>query len=76
MKTIGEGAYIILSFKNEKLKKSPKEKKSTVVQPSHQAQVVMLIFYKRALYKFKTIEWKVYELHFAVTIHYTIISNI
>ena len=50
-----EGAYIIPSFKNKKLKKSQK-KKSTIVQPSHQAQVVMVIFYRRALYNFKTTE--------------------
>ena len=54
MKTV-EGAYILPPFKNRK-KKKKKKKKSTIAQPSHQAQVVMLIFYGRAMYNFKTIE--------------------
>ena len=37
----------------------------------------MLISYRRALYNFKTIEWKLWEeIHFTVTIYYAIISKI
>ena len=37
----------------------------------------MLIFYRIALYGFKTIEWKLQEkIHFTVTICYTITSKI
>ena len=60
--------YTIISKNRQKFKNTPIVKK---------AQAVMLISYRRALYNFKTIGLKPYEeIHFTVTIYYTIISKI
>ena len=45
-----------------------------LMQPSNQAQAVMLMYYWRAPHNFKTIEWKPKEeMHLSLTIYYTII---